>query len=568
MKLNGFHLLWSVSLISLLGCFNQEDKVDNQEARPNILLIVADDLGYTDLANYGGEINTPNLTALSKDGTSFTSFYSGPTCSPARSMMLTGVDSHRAGFGTMNGDCADNQLGLRGYEGHLNNDVVTFPKLLADAGYHTSMAGKWHLSSPKDKDNWPIARGFTRSFAMMEGGAGHFDDMQPLLKPIGKAGYVEDESLLDTLSKGFYSSKNYADKAIEFITESQNKEKPFFHYLSFTAPHWPLQVPDEFIDLYKGRYDDGYEALALSRLNAAKRSGIIPQQTDVPALPPNVMPWDDLPIADKLKAIRSMEIYAAMIERMDHHIGRVIQFMKDTDSYDNTLIIFLSDNGAEGNSITGYINTQQWVDESFDNSLQNMGRANSYVELGTGWATASSVPFKWYKAFTSEGGMRVPATIKLPKRNSNNIEFTPQIATVLDIAPTCLEVANVAQPETSYLKKQFFPMSGQSMIPFLSGEASAIHADDQVFAFELFGRRSIRKRNWKAEWLEKPYGTAQWQLYDLNSDLSQEIDLAKSQSEILTELLDDWSIYKKENDVTLPDRPTAYATEKFWRKDR
>lgn len=568
MKFNGYYILCFTWIFYIVGCIHNDDQNHVEEGRPNILLIVADDLGFTDLASYGGEINTPNLTALAKEGISFSSFYSGPTCSPARSMMLTGVDSHRTGFGTMHGDWADNQLGLRGYEGHLNHDVVTFPKLLEDEGYHTSMAGKWHLSSPKDEQHWPIHRGFTRSFAMMQGGAGHFEDMQPLLKPIGKAGYVEDNAVLDSLPKRFYSSKNYADKAIKYITESQKEKKPFFHYLSFTAPHWPLQVPDEFIDLYKGEYDDGYDVLTKSRMTSAKQLGIIPQSMSLPALPPNVMPWNDLPSAEKLKAIRSMEIYAAMVERMDHHIGRVIQHLKETDSYDNTLIIFLSDNGAEGNSIMGYINTQDWVDESFDNSLQNMGRLNSYVELGTGWATASTAPFKWYKAFTSEGGMRVPAIIKYSKNKKLKDQFITQIATVLDIAPTCLDLAGVTHPGHSYEGRQIFPMTGKSIVPFLSGDSTFIYEDEQVFAFELFGRRGIRKRNWKAVWMEKPYGTAQWQLYDLDSDLSQEKDLAKSHPAILKELLDDWDMYAKENNVTLPDRPTAYATEKFWRKDK
>jgi arylsulfatase len=565
MKLCITYVLIFVVFTLITGCYTEADISDAIETRPNILLIVADDLGYTDLTSYGGEINTPYLTELSKKGMSFTSFYSGPTCSPARSMMLTGVDSHRTGFGTMHGDWADNQLGLRGYEGHLNHDVVTFPKLLEDSGYHTSIVGKWHLSSPKDKQHWPINRGFTRSFTLAQGGAGHFDDMQPLLKPIGKAGYVEDDVLLDTLPKGFYSSKYYADKAIEYISESQDKEQAFFHFLSFTAPHWPLQVPDEFIDLYKGKYDNGYETLMESRLENAKGLGIIPENTISPSLPPNVMTWTNLPKIEKLKASRSMEIYAAMVERMDYHIGRVIQFLKNTDSYDNTLIIFLSDNGAEGNSIMGYINTQEWVDETFDNSLENMGRANSYVELGTGWASASSTPFKWYKAFTSEGGMRVPVIIKLPSSKQHKQKFTTEVATVLDIAPTCLDIANVSHPGNSYEEKQIFPMTGKSMIPFLVGDSNLIHSNDQVFTFELFGRRGIRKRNWKAEWLEKPYGKAQWELYDLDNDPSQEKDLAKSHSEILNELMDDWSVYLKENNVTLPDRPTAYATEKFWR---
>lgn len=552
-------------LTSFFSCQPTEKNIPESKS-PNILLIVADDLGFTDLGCYGSEIKTPNIDALAKESIRFTSFCTGPTCSPTRAMLLTGVDAHRNGYGTMLDDWADNQLGLRGYEGYLNFDVVTFPKLLQDAGYHTSIAGKWHQGSPRQKEQWPYSRGFTRSFCLFPGGGGHFYDRQPLLPMIPISLYCQDSSLVETLPRDFYSTKNYADKAIEFINESQQQQKPFFHFLTYTAPHWPLQVPDEYIDLYQGQYNEGYELLAKSRLEKAKAAGVIPANTELPPLSPNVQLWDKLSKSEQQKASKAMEIYAAMVERLDFHTGRVLQHLKDIGEYDNTLIIFMADNGAEGNSILGYAGTGEWVDSTFDNSLVNMGRLNSYVEQGTGWAQVSSLPFKWYKAFATEGGVRVPAMIRYPKGKKVAGSIYHDFISVMDLAPTFLELANVQHPKTEYQGRKIFPMTGTSMLPWLTGKSETIHPKDKAHAWELYGRRGIRKGKWKAEWIEKPYASGEWELYDLSTDITQQHNIAKTQPEILTALIEAWKIYEKENNVTLPDRPTAYAKETIWRE--
>lgn len=551
----------------LFSCNQQEKSATTKQSKsPNILLIVADDLGFTDLGCYGSEIKTPNIDALAVQSTRFTSFCTGPTCSPTRGMLLSGVDAHKNGYGTMMDDWADNQMGLRGYEGYLNFDVVTFPKLLEDAGYHTSIAGKWHQGSPRKKEQWPVGRGFTRSFTLLPGGGGHFFDKQPFLSFIKESLYGEDSTLVGELPKDFYSSKNYADKAIEYINESQSEEKPFFHFLSFTAPHWPLQVPDEYIDLYKGQYDEGYEKLAKQRLAKGKKIGVIPEHASLPPLSPNVLPWAELSTTEQQKASKSMELYAAMIERLDFHSGRVIQHLKDIGEYENTLIIFMADNGAEGNSIMGYMGTGEWVDTTFDNSLENMGRLNSYVELGTAWAQVSSLPFKWYKAFATEGGVRAPAMIHYPKVKKVADSINHDFLSVLDLAPTFLELAGVQHPQTNYKGRKIFPITGTSMLPWLTGESETVHPKEKAHAWELYGRRGLRKGKWKLEWMEKPYGNETWELYDLSKDISQQHNLAATQPEKLAELIEAWEIYEKENNVTLPDRPTAYAKETIWRE--
>ena len=542
------------------------EKNTPESKSPNILLVVADDLGFTDLGCYGSEIKTPNIDALAKESTSFTSFCTGPTCSPTRGMLLTGVDAHKNGFGTMMDDWSDNQLGLRGYEGYLNFDVVTFPKLLQDAGYHTSIAGKWHLGVPPKKEQWPFSRGFTRSFCLLPGGGGHFYDRQPFLPMIPISAYAQDSNFVDALPRDFYSTKNYADKAIEFIDESHQQDKPFFHFLSYTAPHWPLQVPDEYVDLYKGQYDEGYEKLAQSRLTNGKKVGVIPEYVELPPLSPNVQFWDKLTPMEQQKSSKSMELYAAMVERLDFHTGRVIQHLKDIGEYENTLIIFMADNGAEGNTIMGYMGTGEWVDTTFDNSLANMGKINSYVELGTSWAQVSSLPFKWYKAFATEGGVRAPAMIHYPKGKKVTNGINHDFVSVKDLAPTFLDLAKVKSPQTEYKGREIFPMTGTSILPWLRGESATIHPKDKVHAWELYGRRGLRKGKWKAEWMEAPYGNSEWELYDLSNDISQEHNLAATQPAILAEMIKAWDTYETENNVTLPDRPTAYAKETIWRE--
>ncbi len=559
-------LLYITGFLLLTSCSAEQNTSKKIKARPNILLIVADDLGFTDLGCYGSEIKTPNIDALATQSLRLTSFCTGPTCSPTRGMLLTGVDAHRNGFGTMVDDWADNQLGLRGYEGYLNFDVVTFPKLLQDAGYHTSIAGKWHQGSPRKKEQWPFSRGFTRSFCLIPGGGGHFYDKQPFLSVIPESAYLQDSSLVGTLPKDFYSTKNYADKAIEYIDESVQADKPFFHFLSYTAPHWPLQVPDEFVDLYKGRYNDGYEALALERLDNGKKAGTIPANAALPPLSPNVIPWKELEPEEQQLASKSMEIYAAMIERLDHHTGRVIQHLKDIGEYENTLLIFMADNGAEGNSIMGYMGTREWVDTTFDNSLANIGKINSYVELGTGWAQVSSLPFKWYKAFATEGGVRAPAMFRYPKGKNIANTINHNFVSVLDLAPTFLELAGVQHPQTTYKGREIFPIQGTSMLPLLAGESKSVHPPEKVHAWELYGRRGLRKGKWKAEWMEPPYGNNEWELYDLEQDIAQQQNVAKQYPDKLKELINDWKEYEKTNEVTLPDRPTAYAKETIWRK--
>ena len=351
---------------------------------PNILLILADDLGYSDLGVLGSEINTPNLDALARAGKLLTNFHVGPTCSPTRAMLLSGADTHRAGLGTMNGMQSEEQLGLPGYEGFLNKQMITLPRLLREAGYHTYMAGKWQLGY--QDGHYPLDRGFDRAFWLKHGGASHFSDMRGIMEPQAVAYWAEDRERVESLPDDFYSSVYITDKLMEYIDSNRGDGKPFFAYAAYTAPHWPLQAPQEYIDKYEGVYAGGYDPIRRSRVENMRAAGLMKTGSTPAPRHPEWPDWKALSDEQKKLEVRRMQLYAAMVEALDDNIGRLIQYLQDAGEYDNTFIMFFSDNGAEGNNPQDLGTNPQWVPAHFDNSYENMGKPGSYVSTGPGWA--------------------------------------------------------------------------------------------------------------------------------------------------------------------------------------
>lgn len=540
------------------------------QAQPNILLIVADDMGFADLGSFGGEIDTPNLDQLAHSGTRFSQFQTAPTCSVTRAMMLTGVDSHRAGLGNMIEELSPNQRGRPGYEGYLNNRVVSVATLLADHGYHTYMTGKWHLGL--EEDNSPAARGFDQSFVLLKGGASHFNDMKPAYAPSPdiKAAYRDNGKLLSALPSTFnYSSQFYVDQMIGYINRQRNidseqdaqNRQPFFAYLAFTAPHWPLQAPAKAIKKYSGRYQAGYDQLAKQRLIKQKTLGLLPASATLADLAPGVKTWQELSPQQQHEHSRAMEIYAAMVDQMDYHTGRLIDYLKDTDQYNNTVIIFLSDNGAEGHNLDQtwpadlYPDIRSTIDQTHDFSFANMGHKNSYTLYGAGWARAGAPGFRLYKGFPTEGGTHVPAFMLTPNQQGGDINKA--LLSVKDIAPTLLGLAHIKHPGTQYKGKPIEPMTGHSILPRLAG-ASGKQKDDRLIFGELMGKRSLRSGSWKLVHIAKPHGNDQWQLYNLDSDPGERHDLSSQQADKKEMLLRLWSGYERDNNIIYPDWVSGY----------
>ena len=522
------------------------------ETRPNILLIVADDLGYSDIGAFGGEISTPNLDALAAGGLKMSNFYAAAACSPSRTMLLGGADSHVAGMGTMFNDQAANQLGQPGYEGYLNHNVVTVSSLLLDAGYHTYMTGKWHLGY--DDDQSPAARGFERSFALLQGGAGHFDDSAMTVDH--DTSWYREDGVRTELPGDFFSSRFYTDKILEYIRSGEGDDKPFFAYLSYTAPHWPLQAPAETIDKYKGQYDDGYDALAEKRLISLEQIGLIEPDHIAPEQAyPETESWNSLSDEQKQIDAREMETYAAMVDNMDYHIGRVLDYLDESDQRDNTIVIFISDNGAQGFG-PGMARAfpQDWIDETFDNSFDNIGKINSYVYLGPHWARASTAPMRMFKGFSSDGGLKVPAIISYPgKLETRAGTFNNQFTTVLDLPATFLDIALAKHPGTSYKGRQVHPYTGASMMPFLNGESETVHEPDDVVAWELNDSRAVRKGDWKIILIPGRFGTGDWELFNIKNDPAERNDLSEAEPEKRNEMVAEWEKYASANGIIIAE---------------
>jgi arylsulfatase len=516
--------------------------------RPNFLVIVADDLGYSDIGAFGGEIDTPNLDAIATHGLRLTGFHTAPTCSPTRSMLLSGTDNHLAGLGTMAELIAPNQKGKPGHEGYLRSEVAALPELLSAGGYRTILSGKWHLGLEPAQD--PHARGFQRSFALLQGGHNHFGE-----GGVGgpqSATYTEDGKVVKSLPKDFYSSDYFATRLIDFLREGEKgkaKDKPFFAYLAFTAPHWPLQAPKADIAKYKGRYDAGFDVLRAQRLKRQAELGLIDPATVAHLPVAKSGGWDSLTAEDKRSASRDMEIYAAMVDRLDKDVGRVIDQLKKSGEYDNTVILFLADNGAEGLDVahTEMVGINKAASAG-DNSFDNRGSATSYLSYGPGWAQAATAPSWLYKAYATEGGTRTVSFISYKGFERTGIDKA--FLSVADVTPTFLELAKVPNPEGLFQGRKVEPIRGKSWVSYLEGKADRVYSATDNFGTELFGSRALRQGDWKIT----DIGDGKWRLFNLAEDPGETRDLSLEQPARKTELVAAWDAYAKDVGVIIPDQ--------------
>jgi arylsulfatase len=518
-------------------------------ARPNFLVIVADDLGFSDLGAFGGEISTPNLDALALSGLRLTGFHTAPTCSPTRSMLMSGTDNHRAGLGNMAEATAPNQQGKPGYEGYLRADVAALPERLQAAGYTTLFSGKWHLGLTPEQD--PHARGFEHSFALLQGGHNHYGlglSTEPP-KVMGKGStYTEDGRVLSSLPADFYSSDYFATKLIGQLQATQSEDggkKPFFAYLAFTAPHWPLQAPAEDVARYKGRYDQGFEVLRQERLKRQEKLGLVPAGTAAHT-PELRKDWASLTPEQKQSAARDMEIYAAMVDRLDQNVGRVIAELKRSGELDNTVIVFLADNGAEGLTEESPLLAPR-VAQS-DNSFANRGKANSFVAYGPGWAQAATAPSWKIKGYATEGGTRTTSFVSW-KGLAKPGGVSNALLSAADIAPTLLDLAHAPATGETFGGKAVQPITGKSWVPYLRGQTDHVYGAQDALGTELFGSRSLRQGDWKVT----DAGDGKWRLFNIAKDPGETTDLAASQPDQLKKLAAAWDSYAANVGIVLPD---------------
>lgn len=535
--------------------FVKENLPLSMSSKPNFLVIVADDLGFTDLSCFGGEINTPNLDKLSRDGLRFTGFHTAAACSPTRSMLFSGTDNHIAGLGRM-AEFAKFYPpefdGKPGYEGVLNFRVAALPEILSPE-YYTILSGKWHLGL--DEPYWPDKRGFEQSFGLLPGAGFHFKhnlDSKLFMPWL----YQENGKKLDPhkdIPDDFYSSEYYSSKFIEYLDDKEKRKgRPFFGALTYTAPHWPFQAHAETIAKYRGRYDDGPLELRKRRLKAAKEKGIIHEQVvPHPVETQREKSWEELEPEAQAKESRIMEVYAGMVEELDSNVGRVIDHLKETGEYENTVIFFLSDNGAEGMIMEalpfGGATFGSKVSE-FNNEIDNIGKADSFAFYSDQWAQAATAPNYMYKMWAFEGGINTPLIIHAPQliKNSEEGGVVHEFTTVMDILPTILDLAEIKHPGKSFNGRPVHEPKGRSWVPFLEKHSKEIYGEGVATGWELFGQRAIRDGNYKAVFVPPPYGDGKWKLFDLKNDPGEIEDIRQKKPEVFIKLLDHWAIYKAE----------------------
>jgi arylsulfatase A-like enzyme len=539
----------------------------SDSARPNIVLILVDDLGYSDLGCYGGEIETPNIDRLAQNGVRMTQLYNSARCCPTRASLMTGLYPHQTGVGFMT---ADN--GKPGYRGFLNDRCVTTASLLQTAGYKTYLSGKWHLRGAGDLECTPTNRGFDEFY-------GPFRDYASFYREDLYFRLPEGREPIEQSSDSFYATNAITDYALHFLDDARKNAKPYYLYLAYNAPHFPLQAPVELIDKYAEEYEKGWDHIREERFAKMMASGLIPKNFDlserglVPEVPnrnkdskyfgQQIPAWDSLDHDRQKDLARRMATFAAMIEIVDRNVGRVVEDLKANGELENTCIFFLSDNGA----------CAEWDPYGFDDDpypqnklykgdeLKEIGQKGTFHSYGTAWANASNAPFSSYKHYTYEGGISSPAIVHFPSSVKASGSINRETQHVMDVAATILDLADVRYPE-KWKGETLYPIEGQSLLPLIEGRATS----SRPLYFEHEGNRGVRDGKWKLVWTNYE---KQWELYDIQKDRTETRNIARSHPNKVANLSKQWHVWAErclveKEKIVIPSKgmPTIYYNRK------
>jgi len=516
--------------------------------RPNVVVLIGDDVGFSDLGAYGGEISTPNLDALAAEGSLFSNYHSTASCSPTRSMLLTGVDNHRNGLGNMDVVMPAEHRGQPGYDGVLNERVATMAELLRANNYHTYHIGKWHLGIEPEKR--PYNRGFERTIALGDTGADNWEQ-RSYLPLYDKAHWYADGEEHE-LPDDFYSSQYFVDKAIEFIDSNHGDGQPFLTWIGFQAVHIPVQAPQEFVEKYHQTYQQGWSPIRQQRHARAAALGLIPPDADFVTMATTEV-WDALDTERQAYMARTMAVYAGMLEAMDFHVGRLIEHLRQIGEYENTVFIFVSDNGPEPSDPLANAPMGFWVKWNYSIAMEDLGSKGAYAAIGPSWASAAASPGAFYKFWAGEGGVRVPLIVSWPGKLPAG-QIQQSFAHVKDILPTVLELTGTANHEGRFNNRPVEAITGNSLLPVLRGTASATHAADKPIGYELAGNAALYKGDYKLVRNLPPLGDGQWRLYDIKKDPGETRDLSTAMPERFQEMLADYQAYATDHGVLeMPD---------------
>jgi arylsulfatase len=503
--------------LALEGCGGSSGRSAGEVggSRPNIVLIMADDMGFSDLGCYGSEIHTPNLDRMAAEGLRFTQFYNAARCCPTRASLLTGLYPHQAGIGRMTGGDKGDVNPPGPYQGYLNDKCVTIAEVLKAGGYTTLMSGKWHVG--ETRPHWPVDRGFDRYYGLISGAANYFDITKGKWARTARR-FAKDGNPYNPPKEDFYMTDAFTDNAVGFIDEYGRSDKPFFLYVAYTAPHWPLHAWPEDIAKYKGKYMQGWDELRKERYQRMIEMGIIDAKWPLSPRDEGAVSWDS--VEDKELMDLKMAVYAAQIDRMDQGIGRILAKLKAVGAEQNTLVMFLADNG--GCHETGPL--------GFDKRNNGLppGGVDSYMSYGQSWANASNTPFRMFKKYTHEGGIATPLIATWPAVIKNEGAMTQQAGHIIDIMVTCVDVADAKYPK-SLGAKEILPAEGKSLLPIFQGKNRKPH--DYLY-WEHIKHEAVRHGNWKL--VAKRPGN--WELYDIEQDRSELNSLAEKHPQIVEQL--------------------------------
>lgn len=521
---------------------------------PNIVILLADDWGFSDVGSFGSEIATPNIDALAHAGMRFSNFHVAGSCSPTRAMLQTGVMNHRNGLGNMPETIPDGHRGKPGYDTVMNLRVVTIAQLLKAAGYRTYLTGKWHLGS--DAKRLPHARGYDRAYSLADAGADNFEQ-RPIEGMYDTAAWTENGKPA-TLPRDYYSSHFVVQRMIDYIEADRKSGKPFLASINFLANHIPVQAPDSDIARYSAMYKDGWTALRAARAKRAAMLGIMPPGILIVTMA-TTPDWKKLDAEERAAAIRVMQAYGGMATAMDREVGRLVAHLKATGDYENTIFVFLSDNGAEPTNPFSSVRNRLFLDMQYDLATANIGRRGSFAAIGPGWASATVSPLSGYKFTAAEGGLRVPLIIAWPGNAAIRAGgINDGLAHVTDIVPTLTELAGVADHGGDWQGKAVEPVTGRSLVPMLKGGVGSVHGDAPL-GYELSGNSALFRGDYKLVRNIAPTGDGQWRLYDLKTDPGETHDLAAAQPDRFAAMIADYRAYAKANGVL--DMPAGYTAD-------
>lgn len=553
-RLGGFRraaIILTSALIAVTPVQAQRSAVPRH---PNIVILLADDWGFSDVGSFGSEIATPNIDALAQAGMRFSNFHVAGSCSPTRAMLQTGVMNHRNGLGNMPETIPDEHRGKPGYDTVMNLRVVTIAELLKAAGYRTYLTGKWHLGS--DAQRLPHARGYDRAYSLADAGADNFEQ-RPIEGMYDSAAWTENGKSA-TLPADYYSSHFVVQRMIDYIEAGRKSGQPFLASVNFLANHIPVQAPDSDIARYSAMYKAGWTVLRDARAKRAAALGIMP--AGVPTVTMATTPdWKTLEADERAAAVRAMQAYGGMATAMDREVGRLVAHLKATGDYENTIFVFLSDNGAEPTNPFQSLRNRLFLDLQYDLSLANIGRRGSFAAIGPGWASAAASPLAGYKFTASEGGLRVPLIIAWPGNSAMRVGgINDGLAHVTDILPTLTELAGVTGHGGTWQGRAVEPVTGRSLVPMLKGQPGSVHGDEAI-GYELSGNAALFRGDYKLVRNLAPTGDGKWRLYDVKSDPGETRDLAAAEPDRFAAMMADYRRYANANGVL--DMPAGYTAD-------